>query len=141
VRPLPLAPSLWSTTHVCAPPLRSAKLSHLPTHVHSRRSVALSSRHLPLSLFAQARVASTQYTVIKGGHLYISSALTPCHPPISRHRRTASVFRHSIGAKPSHSTSLPVHRSRSFFEFRSYFPNQEGDTFTAVELRRRRSRR
>jgi hypothetical protein len=31
--------------------------------------------------------------------------------------------------------------SRSFLELWSYFPNQEGDTFTAVELRRRQSRR
>jgi hypothetical protein len=37
------------------------------------RSAATPSRRLPLSLLAQAHVASTQYTAIKGSHLCISS--------------------------------------------------------------------
>jgi hypothetical protein len=34
-----------------------------------------------------------------------------------------------------------LRRFRSFLELRSYFPNEEGDTSTAVVLRRRRPRR
>jgi hypothetical protein len=64
-----------------------------------------------------------------------------CLPPVSHRHRTTSVFHRSVSAKPSHPTSLPVRRSWSFLELRSCFPNQEGDTFTAVELWRRRSRR
>jgi hypothetical protein len=51
-RPLPLAPSLWSAARVRAPPLCSAELSLLPTCVHSHRSAAAPSHHLPLSLLA-----------------------------------------------------------------------------------------
>jgi hypothetical protein len=56
-----------------------------------------------------------------------------CLPPVSPRRHTASVFRGSDGAKPSHPTSLPVRRSQSFLKLRSCFPNQEGDTITAVD--------
>jgi hypothetical protein len=34
----------------------------------------------------------------------------------------------------AHNLPLLLRRSRSFLELWSYFPNQEGDTFTAVEL-------
>jgi hypothetical protein len=64
-----------------------------------------------------------------------------CLPPGSHRCCLTNVFHHSISAKPSHPTSLPVCRSQSFLELRSCFLNQEGDTFTAVELRRHRPRR
>jgi hypothetical protein len=43
--------------------------------------------------------------------------------------------------RTAHPLPLMLHRSRSFLVLQSYFPNQEGDTFTAVELRRHRPRR
>jgi hypothetical protein len=84
-----------------------AALTALCHHVES-------SRHLPPSLLAQACVATMQCAAIKEDPpIYFVHTLTAASPPISRHRRTDSVFYRSIGAKPSHPTSLHVHRSRS----------------------------
>jgi hypothetical protein len=60
-----------------------------------------------------------------------------CLPPVSRRRCTASVFHRSVGAKLSHPTSPPCTGPGASLSVRSYFPNQEGDTFTVVELRHR----
>jgi hypothetical protein len=64
-----------------------------------------------------------------------------CLPLVSHRCCPTSVFYRSIGAKPSHPTSLSVRRSRSFLELQSCFLNQEGDTFTTIELRRHRPHR
>jgi hypothetical protein len=61
-----------------------------------------------------------------------------CLPPINRHRRTASVFCRSVGAKPSHPTS-PVCRSRSSAGPQSCSQTSSSHFF-AVELRHRRPR-
>jgi hypothetical protein len=97
-------------------------------------SAAAPSHHLPPSLLAQARVASTQCAAIKGGHLCILSATAPCLPLLSRRHRTSYVFRRSVGAKLPHPTSLPVRRSRSSARPQSCSQTSSSHTFTAVEL-------
>jgi hypothetical protein len=56
--------------------------------VHYRCSTAAPSHHLPLSLLAQARVAPTQCTTIKGGHplrLICTSAVSASGKPSPPH--------------------------------------------------------
>jgi hypothetical protein len=84
---------LWR--HCCCALLRArARLlcTTLSCPFSPRACAAALSRHLPLSLLTQARVASTQFMAIKGGHLCISSTTAPCSPLVSRHRRIASIF-------------------------------------------------
>jgi hypothetical protein len=70
------------------------------------RSATAPSRHLPLSLLAQAHVASMQYMTIEGGHLYMSSATASCPPLVSRRCRIAPIFS-AISSVPSCLTPPP----------------------------------
>jgi hypothetical protein len=105
----------------------------------SARSLCRRAEPSPPSLLAQARVASTHYAAIKEDlPCAFCSCPHRCLPLVSRRRRTASVFRHSVGAKPPHPTSLPVRRSWSSAGPQSYSQTSSSNIFFAVELRHHR---
>jgi hypothetical protein len=80
----------FSVTSTPAPTI--AALAVLCTALAHARFATAPSHHLPLSLLARTRGASTQYTAIKGGDLCISSAPALCPPLVSHHRHTRLCF-------------------------------------------------
>jgi hypothetical protein len=99
------------------------------------------ARACTLTLFDHSRALATTPScpVGPGAHNYkrgpsrsFCLCTNLCLPPVSRHHHTASVFRCSVGAKPSHPTSLPVRKSQSFVGSQSCSQTSSSHFFSTV---------